>query len=260
MKSVPLALALAAAGSSGCTPAATAAALEVSTPRPPAAWPSQPEWTEARARLAALRVTAPGVPYTEVVNVTMRDPRSGRTLQARGAVAVAPHRALRMILLGPGGSTALDVWATPDRWRLAVPPLGLLRRGAAEADPALPIGFFRWWFLAPLDGRLLDGRATSTSAFYVLRADRTTVTVWSEGGTDGEGEARLRLRAVRREGGQRIDRLAWSGRSLRPAAEDRATYEQLRSGLLVEVGVESVSDGPPEDAAFEDPDGAQGRQ
>ena len=62
-----------------------------------------------------------------------------------------------MILVGPGGTTALDVWVTKDRFRFAVPAIKLEKRGGVDPAEAkgLPIGMLRWWFLSPLAGRLL---------------------------------------------------------------------------------------------------------
>jgi hypothetical protein len=215
--------------------------------------PSQAEWTEARARLFRLRAELPTHPYVEIVKLAMREPRTGRILVARGAVAVDPHRAMRMVLLGPGGGTALDVWTTPEHWRFAVPALDLLRRGDAANDSALPIGFFRWWFLAPLRGRLLTARTKPDTSLFVLRDAGATVTILD--GTFDQGHVVL---ATRREGSG-VDRLAWSGRSLAPGPGDRALYEQPRTGLGVEVAIESMSDAPPEPDAFVDPDAKERR-
>jgi hypothetical protein len=225
--------------------------------------PSQAEWVEARDWLRRLRATEPRAPFVENVAVTMREPRSGRVFHARGAVAVDPHHALRMMLIGPGGMTALDVWATRDAWRLEIPAVGILRRGQREADPALPIGFFRWWFLTPLDGKLLTtfDRTTACDASgggvdtlerraFVLRSDDATIEL-----VDGQHGGWHHVRAVRRtEGG--VDRLEWTGAELTPRAGDQATYEQPRSGLRVEVLIESMSREPPDALAFVDPDQA----
>ena len=93
--------------------------------------PSAHEWTRLRERLAITRDAAPERPYTERVVVAMREPRTGKVFQARGAVAVDPGHALRMILIGPGGMTALDAWVTDDHFRVVVPPISLERRGGA---------------------------------------------------------------------------------------------------------------------------------
>ncbi len=222
-----------------CTPSASSLAP-----------PSQAAWTAARAELSALRATEPTGPHVENVRVSMHEPRSGRTVQARGAVAVDPHKAMRMVLIGPGGATALDVWVTLDRWRFAVPALGVLRRGGIDsaASERLPIGFFRWWFLGPLDGRLLTAHERGASATLVLRQGEATVTLTSD--------RERTFRATRREAGN-VERLAWEGAGLRAAAGDRAVYEQESTGVRVEVTVESTSTDAPDPAAFTDPD-AQG--
>ncbi len=209
----------------------------------------QATWLAARARLADLRAAAEiGRPYVEVIRVAVREPRTGRVLEGRGAVAVDPHRAMRMILIGPGGSTALDVWATKDAWRFSVPGLEMTRRGKREASADLPIGFFRWWFIEPLDGRLLSVHEQARGEVFVLREREATVVLQAleEGG-------RRHFVAVRREGGAR-DRLEWVARRVRPGSGDRARYTQLGTGLEVEVLVEAVSADPPDAAAFVDPD------
>ncbi len=148
--------------------------------------------------------------------------------------------------------TALDVWAHPDRWRFAIPAMDLLRRGGRKADDAFPIGFFRWWFLAPFEGRLLTARARPASTLLVLREGRATVTLLHE--TTEGAQAGL---ASRREG-QGLDRLAWLGKTLAPGEGSRALYEQPGTGLHVQVEVESLSDEPPDPAAFLNPDQVPG--
>ncbi len=208
---------------------------------------TQPRWDAARARLRALRAALPERGYVEQVQVTLREPATGKVFDGRGAVAVEPHRAMRMILLGPGGTTALDVWVTPAAWRMVVPAVGLKKRGTS-APPGMPIGFFRWWFLAPLDGRLLtlDGDA------LVLRSGRATVEV-----EDRSAPGRRALRAARREGGS-METLEWSGAGSRPAPGDRARYTALGGRLTVDVVVESVSSQPATPEAFVDPDAPGG--
>ena len=99
---VPVALALTAA--LGCTQGAP--------PKPP---PTQAQWTVARDRLAALRQTVPHTPYVQEVSISFREPGTGKVFDGRGAIAVDPAHAMRMILVGPGGATALDAWVTNDQ-------------------------------------------------------------------------------------------------------------------------------------------------
>ena len=228
-------VALAVLGSIGCTPA-----------RAPAKPVSQAIWADARAALVTMRSDAPDKPYVQLIRVALREPRSGRVLEGRGAVAVDPHRAMRMVLVGPGGRTALDVWVTKDAWRVAIPALELVRRGhRGEVTYDLPVGFFRWWFLGPLDGRLLSADADGRGHTWILRDGGATVSLRELGPHH--------FVALRRESTD-VDRLEWVARSLRPSAGDRARYLQRITGLEVEVLVESLAPDPPDPAAFVDPD------
>jgi hypothetical protein len=215
--------------------------------------PTETEWTAARAWLADLRATEPLKPYGAVVRVSLREPHTGRTFSARGAVAVDPHRAMRMILLGPAGATALDVWVTPDRWRFEVPAANLLRRGGSGDDASLPIGFFRWWFLAPMNGRLLTSDAAGRAERLVLRDGAATVDL-----TDVRDPFGHAILASRRSHGA-LDSLAFRGESLAAQPGDHAAYDQASSGVHVDVTVESLSDAP-DPAAFVDPEGAEGAE
>jgi len=227
--------------------------------------PTRAAWQRARERLGALRRESQGAgARTLRVRLELREPRTGPTLEARGAVAVAPSLdggapgeppgALRMILLGPGGTTALDLWARGDRFRFAVPAIGLLRRGAGSTPRAslrgLPVDFLRWWLLHPASGELLwHERIGSTDAF-VLR----------------DGEAILELRAV--EGGAiGARRSLWlDGRDPRLVDQEvviadrigcgTIRYAQASTGLLVTVRCEGEERArEPNPRAFEDPDG-----
>ena len=241
-----LASALAAGGVTGCA-----------TPAPPRA-PSilQADWARARGELASMREQVAVRPYVEVIRVALREPRTGKVLEGRGAVAVDPHRAMRMILVGPGGRTALDVWVTRDAWRFSIPALDLTQRGDRRRPTYdVPIGFFRWWFLEPLDGRLLTvvpGGARGEPTF-VLRDDAATVLLHQVPRRGGAERELRHFVALRREGGD-VDRLEWVSKTLRPGAGDRARYQQRTTGLEVEVLVEEVSQEPPDPAAFIDPD------
>lgn len=206
---------------------------------------TQAEWTHARAMLDGLRERSPKEGYLEQIAITLHEPFTKKTFQARGAVAVLPGTAMRMILIGPAGVTALDAWVTRDRWRFHVPMLGPAKRGTA-APPELPIDFFRWWFIDPWSGRLLwahDGA-------LVLREGSSTIAA--------------RVEIVRphslhvvaeRDNHETLDSF---GLLFHPAPGDRARYTDRRTGLVVEVSVEGVSFEPPPANAFEDPDMAAG--
>lgn len=221
----------------------------VSCARPPVGAPpdvSQAEWTVSRERLATLRAEQPDRPYAERVRLSIHDPRTGRRYEARGAVAVSPDRAARMLLVGPAGTTALDVWVTRERFRFAVPAIHLERRGGVDTRDAagLPIGMLRWWFLSPLAGRLLVARSSTAESAWLLRDGGATVMVRTDG---------RHFLAMRREG-SRVEAIQWLGRGLAPRAGARGRYVEGRRGLRVDVVVEEVMESEPDPAAFLDPD------
>jgi hypothetical protein len=240
-----------ASGGLGCIPAPPARSPYTvinGDPRRSAAVPnvSQAEWTLSRERLARLRGDLPRRPYVERIKIGVVDPRNGKLYQARGAVAVSPDRAARMVLLGPGGTTALDVWVTPDRFRLAIPSIKLEKRGGTDLEDArgLPIGFLRWWFLSPLEGELVLARSSKHEAAFLLRNRSATVTIR----TDGD-----QFFAIRRDGGH-LEGLEWSGRGLVPRAGARGRYVDGEWGMRVHVAIEEVLPDEPDPAAFLDPD------
>jgi hypothetical protein len=234
-----IALVLAAASglfAQGCTRPHAGAPPEV----------SQQEWTVSRQRLAQVRAEQPERPYAERVRLSIHDPRTGKKYEARGAVAVSPEHAARMMLVGPGGTTALDVWVTRDRFRFAVPAIHLEKRGGSDPSDAngLPIGMLRWWFLSPLAGRLLVARSSEAESAWLLRDGGAIVRVRTDG---------RHFVAVRREA-DRVEGIEWLGRGLSPRAGARGRYVEGRYGLRVDVVVEEVMDREPDPAAFLDPD------
>jgi hypothetical protein len=166
---------------------------------------------------------------------------------------------MRMILLGPGGTTALDAWVTHEAYRFEVPPIGLLDRGGERPDPTLPVEFFRWWFLAPVEGRLLASYsgpslslphvAECQGRWFVLRRGASTVTLCDEPRA-GQG---LEWLAVERTD-DHDDKLSFHGLGLVPHAGDTARYEDARSGVRAHVEVESCDLEAPDPLAFLDPD------
>ena len=234
----------------GCAPAAE-------LPAAAAPGPTTLEWQAARLALAKL--TAVGAtPRTVRIALTLREPRTGRVLSARGAVAVLPPSALRMILLGPGGTTALDLWIDLDHWRFAVPAIDLQKRGDLRAPReerrGLPVDFLAFWLLRPASGRLLwHGREEGGDRFVLrdgaaivdlralddgrLEARRAT---WSEPSADGSPPRLVDEETV-----------AASGLG---CAEVR--YHQASTGLDVTVVCEGETAGAPPARALADPDGA----
>lgn len=233
------------------------------TLQPPAP-PTLAEWSHARARLAELRASALGEagPRTLRLRVGLRSPLGGAWMEARGAAAVDPPDALRMILLGPGGTTAMDLWMRGAVHRVAVPAANLVHRSdrPSEVTPrGLPFDFLRGWLLRPLAGTLLWYGQTADAERFVLR----------------DGDAIVAL--VAHEGGAvSLRRETWTGCAVgakksceRSEVETveatalgcaKARYEQHSTGMVVEVTCEGVEPRPPNRRAFDDPDPpAEGR-
>ncbi|WP_433927990.1 hypothetical protein AB3662_32725 [Sorangium cellulosum] len=245
------------------------------SPDAPAARPDASAWREGRQRLADLRREVEGAgPRTLRVRLALREPRTGQALEARGAIAIAPPAAavdgrargagsaavepdgaLRMILLGPGGTTALDLWTRGDRFRFALPALDLLKRGDASTPRAslrgLPVDFLRWWMLHPAAGTLLWYERAASADAFVLR----------------DGDAVIELRIDDR-GSIGARRTTWSaaGDARRRQLDEEVViaermgcgnvrYAQASTGLLVTVVCEAEErDRAPDPRAFVDPD------
>jgi hypothetical protein len=219
---------------------------------PPRPWrhPSAAELATAAARLERLRAAEGAAPYVESIATTLRDPRSGRVVDGRGAIAVAPGQAVRMILVGGAGATLLDAWVTRSRWRIAVPPLQIVRRGGADDPPELPVGFLRWWFIAGLEGTLF---ASSPDGTLLLLRDRDAVVELRLDASSCSAARQRRISATRRLQG-RTERVDQCRSAERPAAGDEVQYADVTRGLQVGVRVESVGAAPPDGEAFRDPD------
>jgi hypothetical protein len=203
--------------------------------------PTQAQWDDGLRRLEALRATFPKTAYTQPVTVDFREPYTRRRFEGRGAVGVDPGRAMRMILVGPAGEPALDVWVTRDAWRMSVPAIHLVRRGGRDAPDGMPIGFFRSWFIDPLGGALL---AIGRHDDLIVR-DR-------EGGTLDVSDVSFAPRPtahVRRRKGRATERFGFS------LGKDggTASYVSESTKLAVEVKLGPVQSEPPDPQAFEDP-------
>ncbi|EYF08963.1 hypothetical protein [Chondromyces apiculatus] len=225
--------------------------------------PSADAWRSARERLHALRAEAQGLSARTLrVRFMLREPRSGRVLEARGAVAINPMLdpdsagqtpgALRMILLGPGGTTALDLWTRGNAYRFALPALDLLLRGDATAETerprGLPVDFLRWWLLRPASGDLVWYERAGATDVYVLRDGDATIELLARQG----GAIAARRSTFRKVGAQHL-------RDEEIVIADRmgcgtVRYGQSSTGLLATIHCEDEARTAPNPRAFEDPD------
>jgi hypothetical protein len=113
---------------------------------------------EAKQRIAALKATVGG-DRTDTISLELDAPYLPSRVKARGAMAVRVPDRLRMIMLGPGGTTAMDLWMKGDSFRFSIPSLGRELAGdastPAEKKRGLPVDFLRAFMLDPLGGRVL---------------------------------------------------------------------------------------------------------
>jgi hypothetical protein len=226
----------------------------VPKPPRPAPWPSATPrtWPELRRSLEVERASRPVDPWAAGLRITMVNPVTGRVVDGRGAIAVAPGRAVRMILVAGAGSTVLDAWVTRGRWRISVPPLDLVRRGSVEAPADMPIGFLRWWFLTPLTGTLFAAALVDGGTSWLLRDGDSVIELRSASCPRGSLLAATR-RALRPEAAEHVTECR---ERAAPSAGDWARYVDEVRGLHVDVVLESVAESPPDARAFVDPDAA----
>ena len=161
---------------------------------------------------------------------SIRGPARARAGARRGGGAIR-DRAARLVLVGPGGGTAIDAWVTPDQYRVEIPAIHLTRRGGREvtSDPhatlGLPVGFLRWWFLAPLGGKLIDAETVwNADDDLIGRIFRFH---------DGDATVEVSTRrassvvALRRTPGAQVELVRWDEREAR--ANDRRCAARTRT-------------------------------
>lgn len=133
-------------------------------------------WEDATAALQTLREPDLGA-RTRTIKLTLSAPYLPTDVSARGAVATRPGE-LRMVLLGPGGATAMDVWSSGGRYRLSIPATGkILTEETRDTDRGLPVEFLRWWLLDPLGGSLSAARGGARGLELLLRRGDSFVDV-----------------------------------------------------------------------------------
>jgi hypothetical protein len=203
--------------------------------------PEQILWTAGRMKLRALRADlAPNKPYKMALSFDMHEPVA---MSARGAVAVRPSQALRMILLGPGGTTAFDLWMCGDAFKISIPAIGLEQRGdvstSVEDKRGLPVGFLRWWLLQPLSGRLINYERQQRGGDY--RFDLMN---------DG-----VMTKVIAPYGGGWPMLLERSHETMSVMGPGCAEASYTGDGVItLNVSCESLEEGPPPAKAFNDPD------
>jgi hypothetical protein len=189
-------------------------------------------------------------PYSMNVTLELEQKQLQKRMRARGAVAVMPPHALRMILLGPGGTTALDLWVCGEEFRFAVPAIDLERRGDANTPRSelrgLPVDFLRWWFLRPLGGQLLSFfEQPGGSRRFVLRDDAHVVDLRLGAGPDHA--LSVRRATLHEEEGVTATRSRCG----------EVTYFQRSTGIDIDVHCEKLNTTVPPARAFADPDDPQ---
>jgi hypothetical protein len=157
-----------------------------------------------------------------------------------------------MILVGGAGVTMLDAWVTRGRWRVAVPPLDLMRRGGTDEPEDLPVGFLRWWFFTPFEGTLFAATLMQQGMLWLLREGEAVIEV--RVGPCPRGE---RLTAARRAP-HRTEQVDECRAVAVPRPGDSVRYVDEANGMRVDIVLESVAGVPPEEEAFRDPDAPQG--
>ncbi len=220
----------------------------------PAAPPSAAAQIEALVRLSELEKRA-RAPRTDRVRLRIDAPYLPAPIEARGALAVEPGRGMRLVLLGPGGTTALDFWASGDRYRLSLPELGTDARGDARSPRgmrrALPIELFRWWMLDPFGGELLFAVQESGAVRAALARERyvTHLRLHDDGALSAH-----RVWRSERDGAPHVDE-EWLELDVYPCG--RARYEQRSTRLVVEITCEDSREGVAP-KALEEPSAGRG--
>lgn len=210
--------------------------------------PARAELADVHARLDAVRAELG--PRTEEVRMVLEAPLLPGDIRARGAVAAVPGRALRMIVVGPGGSTAADLWMDAESHRIALPARDEVVRGArGEAAPFVPVDLLRAWFLEPLAGEVLDARVDGGGAWALLRTRDALVEVTLPADGSVALERRRRGAPGTHHGEDDVERI----RAASGARCGTVTYERPRTGVRATITCEARR-GDVAERALVDPD------
>jgi len=203
---------------------------------------------EAKQRILALRA-AVGGDRTDTISLELDAPYLPSRVKARGAMAVRVPDRLRMIMLGPGGTTAMDLWMKGDSFRFSIPALGRELAGdastPAEKKRGLPVDFLRAFVLDPLGGRVLAASRRGAALEVLIDEPPNKIVELTLG-----GDGAIRLHRSWFSSDQEIIEEEWIEASGLGCAT--ATYRQKTTQLVVTARCEKSRVGLNE-VALEEP-------
>jgi hypothetical protein len=204
-------------------------------------------WRAARQLLSSLRQAWRPSLRTLSVTVRFAHAASGRSFQGRGALATRPADSARLILVGPAGSTAMDLWLDSSHWRLAIPSLDRVARGGPNSPPSasrgLPVSLLRWWLVHPFEGRLIAAAEREGRLVLVTKDDQGAI-------VEVVPRAGAAVELVRHSGGHE-ERIMASNPGC-PSAHYWSSWTGVDLNIRCE---ERQSTQEPDPRAFDDPDG-----
>lgn len=204
---------------------------------------------------SALDLRLPRGITKQEIEISLRDVATGLGFSGRGVVIVEARHALRMILLGPGGTTAMDVWIRDGKFRVAIPALSRVVRGDDSTPRSsmrgMPVDLLWRLLVDPFGGLAYARVGHSVESTFV----KGGFTAWMR-----RGEIRDRVGGVsnawffsagRLSGVARIEEVVL-GEAIVPRAVD---YVGLDPAMVVHVkGVDPVSVTEVSPKVFADPD------
>ncbi|MGZ3448104.1 MAG: hypothetical protein ACXWUG_22850 [Polyangiales bacterium] len=202
---------------------------------------------------------APRETYRQTIVISIREEVSGRGFEGRGVVAVMPGHALRMVLLGPGGTTAMDCWIRDGRWRVAIPGLDRIVRGDRSTPRStmrgLPIDLLERWLIAPWGGTIVAAHPGHVRADGSI-AGEDGIVAWMlrNAGSEVREEAATSARAWFFDHGKLVGRVTGTQRET-PQGRfvEKVQYEGLDPAMKVAVTADPPAFGALPASTFEDP-------